>query len=147
MPASLEVIDSHTGGEPTRTVVGGLPELGAGTVAEQLERMRAEFDWVRSAVGNEPRGSDAMVGAAVVPTSEDDCDIGVIFFNNVGYLKMCVHGTIGVAVTMANQGKLGVGESLPRILACRQVSPSANFPAACRQANFALVPVPQGERS
>ena len=109
---SLEVIDSHTGGEPTRAVVGGLPDLGGGTVAERLERMRGEHDWVRSSVVNEPRGADAMVGAALVQPSADDCDLGVIFFNNVGYLNMCVHGTIGVAVTLAHQGKLGVGETV-----------------------------------
>ena len=106
---SLEVIDSHTGGEPTRTVVGGMPDLGSGPVAERLQRMRERFDWVRSAVGNEPRGSDAMVGAALLPAAAADCDLGVIFFNNVGYLKMCVHGTIGVAVTLAFQGRLEVG--------------------------------------
>lgn len=112
MVSTLEVIDSHTGGEPTRTVVGGLPDLGDGSVAERLERMRDGFDWVRSAVANEPRGSDAMVGAALVPASGDDCDVGVIYFNNVGYLQMCVHGTIGVVVTLAHQGKLAVGETL-----------------------------------
>jgi 4-hydroxyproline epimerase len=109
---SLEVIDSHTGGEPTRVVVGGMPDLGGGSVAQRLERMRAEHDWVRSSVGNEPRGSDAMVGAALIPAAAPDCDLGVIYFNNVGYLKMCVHGTIGVAVTLAFQGRLAVGETL-----------------------------------
>ncbi|MGI9244482.1 MAG: proline racemase family protein [Verrucomicrobiales bacterium] len=109
---SLQVIDSHTGGEPTRTIIEGMPDLGGGTVAEQLRRMREGFDWVRSAIGNEPRGSDAAVGAALVPTAEPDCDHGVIFFNNVGYLKMCVHGTIGVAVTQAFLGRLAVGETL-----------------------------------
>ena len=109
---TLQVIDSHTGGEPTRAVVGGLPDLGGGSVAGQLDRMRDGHDWVRSAVVNEPRGSDAMVGAALLPAAADDCDLGVIFFNNVGYLKMCVHGTIGVAVTLAHQGRLAVGESV-----------------------------------
>ncbi|MFT4550316.1 MAG: 4-hydroxyproline epimerase [Verrucomicrobiales bacterium] len=112
MSSQLQVIDSHTGGEPTRTVVSGLPDLGVGSVAERLERFKTEHDWVRSAVNNEPRGSDAMVGAALVESSEDDCDLGVIYFNNVGYLKMCVHGTIGVAVTLAYQGKLDVGSSV-----------------------------------
>ncbi len=108
----LEVIDSHTGGEPTRAVVSGIPDLGGGSVSDQLLRMRNEFDWVRTAVGGEPRGSDTMVGAALVPAAAADCDLGVIFFNNVGYLKMCVHGTIGVAVTRAFQGRLAVGETL-----------------------------------
>ena len=109
---SLEIIDSHTGGEPTRAIVGGLPDFGGGPVAAQLGVMQARFDWVRSSVVNEPRGADAMVGAALVASEEEDCDLGVIYFNNVGYIKMCVHGTIGVAVTLAHQGKLDVGDSL-----------------------------------
>jgi len=109
---SLRIIDSHTGGEPTRAIVSGLPDLGGGAVADQLDKMREEFDWVRSSVVNEPRGADAMVGAALVPTGEEDCDYGVIYFNNAGYIKMCVHGTIGVAVTLAHQGKLKVGETV-----------------------------------
>ena len=112
MIANLEVIDSHTGGEPTRTVLGGLPDLGGGSVAESLASLRDGFDWVRTAVVGEPRGSDAMVGAALVPSQEADCDLGVIYFNNVGYLQMCVHGTIGVAATLAFQGELSVGETL-----------------------------------
>jgi 4-hydroxyproline epimerase len=104
------VIDSHTGGEPTRTVIGGGPELGGGSVAEQLKRFREQHDRFRSAVVNEPRGSDVVVGAMLVPASEANCATGVIFFNNVGYLGMCGHGMIGVVVTLAHMGRIKAGK-------------------------------------
>lgn len=104
------VIDSHTGGEPTRTVIGGGPDLGGGSVAEQLKRFREQHDRFRSAVVNEPRGSDVIVGAMLVPAAEAGCATGVIFFNNVGYLGMCGHGMIGVMVTLAHMGRIKAGE-------------------------------------
>jgi 4-hydroxyproline epimerase len=104
------VIDSHTGGEPTRTVIGGGPELGGGSVAEQLKRFREQHDRFRSAVVNEPRGSDVVVGAMLVPAAEANCATGVIFFNNVGYLGMCGHGMIGLIATLAHMGRIKAGE-------------------------------------
>ena len=106
----IEVIDSHTGGEPTRVVVAGGPDLGIGSIADRRERFRREFDQFRSAIVNEPRGSDVMVGALLVPPENTVCAAGVIFFNNVGYLGMCGHGTIGLVVTLAHMGKIGPGE-------------------------------------
>jgi len=102
----IRVVDSHTGGEPTRVVVAGGPDLGTGSMAERLHRFRAEFDSFRSAVVNEPRGNDAIVGALLCEPSDASCDAGVIFFNNVGYLGMCGHGTIGLAVTLAHLGRV-----------------------------------------
>jgi len=107
--ASLQIIDSHTEGEPTRVVISGGPDLGAGTMAEKARRLRDDHDWLRSAVCNEPRGHEAMVGALLCEPSEPDCCCGVIFFNNVSNLNMCIHGTIGLAVTLAHMGKIGVG--------------------------------------
>jgi 4-hydroxyproline epimerase len=104
------VIDSHTGGEPTRTVIGGGPDLGGGSVTGQLSRFRDQHDRFRSAVVNEPRGSDVIVGAMLVPSAEAVCATGVIFFNNVGYLGMCGHGMIGVVVTLAHMGRIKAGE-------------------------------------
>jgi len=104
------VIDSHTGGEPTRTVIGGGPDLGGGSVAEQLKRFREQHDRFRSAVVNEPRGSDVVVGAMLVPAVEAGCATGVIFFNNVGYLGMCGHGLIGIVATLAHMGRIQAGE-------------------------------------
>ena len=105
----VKVIDSHTGGEPTRVVVSGGPDLGRGTMAERLARFKNEFDWFRSAVVNEPRGSDVIVGALLCEPHDASCAAGVIFFNNVGYLGMCGHGTIGLAVTLAHLGRANAG--------------------------------------
>src|SRR3954471_10151718 len=105
----IRIIDSHTGGEPTRVVIEGGPELGRGNMAERLERFRTEHDDVRSAVINEPRGSDVLVGALLCEPSDPTCAAGVIFFNNAGYLGMCGHGAIGVAVTLAYLGRIDLG--------------------------------------
>jgi 4-hydroxyproline epimerase len=105
----VHAIDSHTGGEPTRVVIDGAPDLGGGSVAEQLRVLRDNHDDFRSAVVNEPRGSDVMVGAVLVPPVDASCVAGVIFFNNVGYLGMCGHGTMGVAVTLAHLGRITPG--------------------------------------
>jgi 4-hydroxyproline epimerase len=105
----IQVVDSHTGGEPTRVVIAGGPDLGAGTMAERRTRFRERYDEFRSAVVNEPRGSDVMVGALLCEPVDPRCVAGVIFFNNVGYLNMCGHGTIGVAVTLAHLGRIGPG--------------------------------------
>jgi 4-hydroxyproline epimerase len=106
----IRVIDSHTAGEPTRVVISGGPSLGRGTVAERLQRFAAKHDGFRSAVVNEPRGSDVMVGALLVKPSNPECATGVIFFNNVGYLGMCGHGTIGVVATLAHLKRIEPGE-------------------------------------
>jgi len=106
----VRVIDSHTGGEPTRLVVSGGPDLGAGPLAERLERFRHQYDAFRSAVVNEPRGSDVTVGALLCDPLDRGCAAGVIFFNNVGYLGMCGHGTIGLVVTLAYMGRISPGE-------------------------------------
>ena len=105
----MRVIDSHTEGEPTRVIVDGGPPLGDGPLAERLRRFAREFDHVRRFAVNEPRGHDAMVGALLCEPHDPSCAAGVIFFNNVGYLGMCGHGTIGLAVTLAHMGRLGPG--------------------------------------
>jgi proline racemase len=106
----VTIIDSHTGGEPTRTVVAGGPDLGRGSLVERRETFQREFDRFRSAVVNEPRGSDVTVGALLVEPADKTCAAGVIFFNNVGCLGMCGHGTIGLVVTLAHLGRIHPGE-------------------------------------
>ncbi|HJT60791.1 MAG TPA: proline racemase family protein [Burkholderiales bacterium] len=106
----LKVIDSHTGGEPTRIVVEGGPDLGAGPLAERRERLQREFDRYRSAAVNEPRGSDVIVGAQLVEPVDPAASAGVIFFNNVGTIGMCGHGTIGLMVTLAHMGRIQAGQ-------------------------------------
>lgn len=106
----VRIIDSHTGGEPTRVVLSGGPDLGKGPLSERLNRFRSEHDTFRSAVVNEPRGSDVIVGALLCEPTDPKCVAGVIFFNNVGYLGMCGHGTIGLVATLAFMKKIGPGE-------------------------------------
>jgi 4-hydroxyproline epimerase len=106
---SIRVIDSHTGGEPTRLVLEGGPELGEGPLAERVQRFREHFDDYRCAIVNEPRGSDPLVGALLVKPHSADCAFGVIYFNNVGYLGMCGHGTIGLIASLHFAGKLEPG--------------------------------------
>lgn len=105
----INIIDSHTGGEPTRLVVDGGPELGSGPLSERLARFKHEHDAFRTAVVCEPRGSDVLVGALLCQPHAADCAAGVIFFNNVGYLGMCGHGTIGLVASLTHMGRIGVG--------------------------------------
>jgi 4-hydroxyproline epimerase len=105
----VKVIDTHTGGEPTRVIIEDGPELGSESLAMRRQRFAEQFDAFRSAVVNEPRGSDVMVGALLVKPVERESVAGVIFFNNVGYLGMCGHGTIGVVVALGHLGRIGAG--------------------------------------
>jgi 4-hydroxyproline epimerase len=105
----MQFIDSHTEGEPTRMVVAGGPDLGTGPLSERVRRFAQSFDHCRSFAVNEPRGNDAVVGALLCEPVNPACAAGLIFFNNVGYLGMCGHGTIGAAVTLAHMGRIGVG--------------------------------------
>jgi 4-hydroxyproline epimerase len=106
---TIRVIDSHTEGEPTRLVLEGGPDLGVGPLAERVARFRDSFDGYRSAIVNEPRGSDPLVGALLVKPHRADCAFGVIFFNNVGYLGMCGHGTIGLIASLKHCGDVQPG--------------------------------------
>ena len=106
----VRVVDSHTGGEPTRLVVAGGPDLGRGPLSDRLVKFRSAHDEFRSAVVNEPRGSDVVVGGLLSEPCDSTCVAGVIFFNNVGYLGMCGHGTIGLIASLAHMGEIGPGE-------------------------------------
>ncbi|MEO3691674.1 4-hydroxyproline epimerase [Roseateles paludis] len=106
----ITVIDSHTGGEPTRVVLAGFPDLGPGSLAEQRERLVTQHDRWRRAIILEPRGHEVIVGALLLPPQDPANAAGVIFFNNVGAIGMCGHGTIGLVVTLAHLGRIGPGE-------------------------------------
>jgi 4-hydroxyproline epimerase len=105
----IEVIDSHTAGEPTRCVLSGGPDLGDGSLQERMARLKSHHDWMRRAILCEPRGSDVVVGAWLLEPDASECVAAVVFFNNVGYLGMCGHGTIGVAATLAHMGRIQPG--------------------------------------
>jgi 4-hydroxyproline epimerase len=142
----MRVIDSHTEGEPTRVVLEGGPQLGSGSMAERLQRFAKEHDHFRRRVILEPRGSDAMVGALLCPPTRDDCATGAIFFNNTGYLGMCGHGTIGVAVTLAYLGRVQPGEIrietpvgvVNAVLAGPNEVTVENVPSYCHERGVAL---------
>lgn len=103
---SIAFVDSHTEGEPTRTVLSGAPALAGRSVAEMAADFAAHHDWFRAACIDEPRGNDVLVGALLVPSPDPACDVGVIYFNNAGVLGMCGHGTIGVVRTLVHLGRL-----------------------------------------
>ncbi|HRK40128.1 MAG TPA: 4-hydroxyproline epimerase [Burkholderiaceae bacterium] len=105
----IQVIDSHTAGEPTRVVVNGFPDLGDGSMAERRQRLAEHYDDWRAATVLEPRGSDVVVGALLCPPVDPAASAGVIFFNNTGYLGMCGHGTIGLVATLAHMGRIEAG--------------------------------------
>jgi 4-hydroxyproline epimerase len=106
---SVPFVDSHTAGEPTRVILEVPFDLGSGSLAEHREIFAAKYDSYRRAFCTEPRAGDTTVGALLVPPSDPTCSAGVIFFNNVGYLNMCGHGTIGLVRTLAYLGKLQPG--------------------------------------
>ena len=108
----MKIVDSHTGGEPTRVVIEGGPDLGTGSLRERVHLFAEKYDHVRTSVILEPRGYAAMVGALLCEPTDPRCETGVIFFNNTGYLGMCGHGAIGVAVTLAYLGRIGMGKHL-----------------------------------
>ena len=108
-PPATRIIDSHTGGEPTRLIVSGGPDLGVGTLQQRLQRFRSQHDHWRRALVNEPRGNDVLVGALLCKPNDPANACGVIFFNNVGYLGMCGHGSIGLVATLAHLGWMEVG--------------------------------------
>lgn len=107
---SLEIVDTHTAGEPTRIVVGGGPDLGAASMADRARLLQRDHDWLRATLILEPRGSDWMVGAILQTPCDANCEAGVIFFNNVGCLGMCGHGLIGVVEALAYRGRISAGE-------------------------------------
>lgn len=106
---NFKIIDSHTGGEPTRMVYEGFPELIGDTIQDKLNHFKQNFDHLRQSIILEPRGNDVLVGALLFPATNPKATASVIFFNNAGYLGMCGHGTIGVIVSLAYQQKITAG--------------------------------------
>ncbi|MET0209444.1 MAG: proline racemase family protein [Burkholderiaceae bacterium] len=109
LPAVTRIIDSHTGGEPTRLIVSGGPVLSGSTMSHRLQDLREHHDQWRRALVSEPRGSAVMVGALLTEPERPGSHAGVIFFNNAGYLGMCGHGAIGVVASLAHMGRIRPG--------------------------------------
>lgn len=110
LPLQMEVVDSHTEGEPTRVVVAGWPEIEGRTMATRREAFARTHDALRRAVVAEPRGHEAMVGALLTAPVEASSEAGAVFFDNAGTLGMCGHGLMGVARTLQFLGRVGPGK-------------------------------------
>lgn len=109
LPQRLQAIDSHTAGEPTRVVLWTAPDFASGHLAQRLKLFRERYEALRTAVICEPRGSEVVVGALLCEPLDPANAAGVIFFNDVGFLGMCGHGTIGVVTTLAHLGRIAPG--------------------------------------
>jgi proline racemase len=107
---TIRVVDSHTGGEPIRLVLEGVPDLGTGTLTERAHRFRDASDRYRSAIVSEPRGTERTIGALLAPPSRPGCEFGVIFFNHLGLVGFCGHGIMGVVKSLAHLGRLSPGK-------------------------------------
>lgn len=105
----MRIIDSHTGGEPTRTIIEDGPDLGDGDLAQRRQVFSEKFSHIRTILTKEPRGSAFMVGALLCEPIDPNNSAGVIFFNNAGVLGMCGHGLIGLMVTLHHLGKIELG--------------------------------------
>ena len=97
------IVDTHTAGEPTRVVTNFPPVHGA-TMADIKKEMQTNHDWFRQFLLREPRGHTDMFGAILFPPVRKNCDIGVIFMDNGGYLDMCGHGIIGLVTCIVQIG-------------------------------------------
>lgn len=111
----FSTIDTHTGGEPTRTIIGGLPYIPGKTVVEKMTYLKENMDWVRTALMFEPRGHSVMSGAVLTEPTDCEADIGVIFIETGGYLPMCGHDTIGVSTALVETGMVKVEEPVTHI--------------------------------
>jgi len=112
---SIFAVDSHTVGQPTRVVVGGMSKLQGGSVAEKRDYVRSKLDYIRKFLCNEPRGHSGMFGAIITESAHKDVDFGVIFFSSVGYDDMCGHGTIGVTTVLIETGMVSPKEPLTTV--------------------------------
>ncbi|HEK9101780.1 proline racemase family protein [Bacillus cereus] len=108
-------IDTHTGGNPTRTVINGLPKLEGDTMSEKMLFMKEKYDWIRTFLMFEPRGHDVMSGALLTDPCDPEADVGVIYIETGGYLPMCGHDTIGVCTALIETGMVEVKEPYTHI--------------------------------
>ena len=107
---SFSTVDTHTGGEPTRTVIGGIPPIPGNTMAEKMQYMKENLDWIRTCLMYEPRGHNVMSGVILTEPCSPEADFGVIFIETGGYLPMCGHDTIGVSTALVETGMVSSQE-------------------------------------
>jgi len=106
-------IDTHTGGNPTRTLISGLPPLKGETMSDKMLYMKENYDWIRKFLMNEPRGHSVMSGALMTEPCHPEADIGVIYIETGGYLPMCGHDTIGFCTALIEAGLIEYDATAP----------------------------------
>lgn len=109
-------IDTHTSGQPTRTITGGIPHIPGRTIVEKMLHLKENMDWIRTALMFEPRGHAIMSGAVLTEPTDPAADIGVIFIETTGYLPMCGHDTIGLCTALVETGMVEVQEPTTTIV-------------------------------
>ena len=111
----IHAIDSHTMGEPTRIVVGGIPQINGETMADKKKYLEDNLDYVRTALMHEPRGHNDMFGSIITSSNNKEADFGIIFMDGGGYLNMCGHGSIGAATVAVETGMVEMVEPVTNI--------------------------------
>lgn len=108
-------IDTHTGGNPTRSLISGMPPLEGETMSEKMLYMQKNYDWIRKFLMNEPRGHGVMSGVIITDPCHPDADLGVIYIETGGYLPMCGHDTIGVCTALVESQLIPVAEPFTQV--------------------------------
>lgn len=101
---TIQTIDAHTGGEPLRILVSGMPPVPGKTILEKRAWLKRNRDDLRQFLMNEPRGHADMYGAYLLPPTTPNADFGVIFIHNEGYSDMCGHGIIALGKVLVEMG-------------------------------------------
>lgn len=125
-------VDTHTGGNPTRTVLAGMPRLKGDTIQKQMLDMKENYDYIRKFLVNPPRGHDVMSGTILLPPIDKQADFSVIFVETGGYLPMCGHDTIGTCTALV---ELGYVERKEPITSVVLDTPAGIVEAKCKVAD------------
>lgn len=113
---TIFTIDSHTMGEPTRIVVGGVPNIPGKTMPEKKAYLEENLDWLRTSIMLEPRGHSDMFGSILTQPTNDKADLGIIFMDAGGYLNMCGHGSIGAVTVAVEEGFVPMTEPVTEVM-------------------------------
>lgn len=112
---SINAIDSHTMGEPTRIVTGGIPTIPGKTMADKKDYLQNNLDYLRTALMLEPRGHNDMFGSILTAAVNEEADFGIVFMDGGGYLNMCGHGSIGAMTIAVETGIVEAKEPITNV--------------------------------
>ena len=112
---ALFTVESHTMGEPLRLVVGGIPTLKGNSIPEKREYFIKNYDYMRKALMQEPRGHKDMFGCILTEPTMEEADVGVIFMHGEGFHNMCGHGTIATNTILVETGMVPVTEPVTTV--------------------------------